>query len=699
MWCLLNKDLVKYNNEMNKRREDAIKKTKKKPVKGEEENPNEFIDKFRSKVKSNLMNTLTSIPVNSLKSHLRNCALSGNRISPSLIKFFTRLTSVLKVKTTGIEGKNVVLRIDMEEFEVRQEEVSNAADDEPSQRTVYDYSAHKDKLIYTMSFILENRCKSLLLICENGPKSGAINDKFSMRHFETFCNDERLFDSSVYFIKDPVELRDLNLKIENNDFTDNCVLILENINFFNEELGRAKDRVDKLRYLDKEIFVKSLKTGPVFVNDSVKSIMNKTITNCELKNDVNCIGLRINDQLYKLTQFFSIKNDFYTLLVGWHNDFEFQINLILNTMENFRKVIVFGKLAFLFLAVVHPTLKIVDLPSYADKFFDVIKFILVKSYLNDIEIVLPEDVRVLPKQEFEKFGRDENYLDFIKSLRKRVIKSDDFELKYSAEPEELENDPDYLEIKLSNEEKDILTHYNRKSISIESVGKVRSFVMRQNFKKPQKILKNEFEIFNYESAVYDEPTVMQAKDEVFNPIPDGYVIADFGSKTYDTLCRHLKETYNLMWIGTLSPTEVENAFEDYLKIVGEFNERKTSLRTKFNELVADDEKKPLESELRGRKHLFNIFLEGEKIFGLVKQNYKKTLDEKNGINEEEDAVEEDDDQLNFEMNNLIDYYLNDANEVIEQILCGKEIHGFHNITLEEEVEEEEEIDMRFLEEI
>ena len=64
----------------------------------------------------------------------------------------------------------------------------------------------------------------------------------------------------------------------------------------------------------------------------------------------------------------------------------------------------------------------------------------------------------------------------------------------------------------------------------------------------------------------------------------------------------------VMWLGTLSPSKVENLFENYIKILEAINTRKKLLKEKFDIEQATQEKKLNETELKARKHILNILL-------------------------------------------------------------------------------------------
>lgn len=160
--------------------------------------------------------------------------------------------------------------------------------------------------------------------------------------------------------------------------------------------------------------------------------------------------------------------------------------------------------------------------------------------------------------------------------------------------------------------------------------------------------------------------------------PSEYQLIDFGEKSYEKLCSYINRNNCLMWHGKLSPSIVENLFDNYSYIVKCIHDRKTNLREKFAELMMEEEKKLDESDHKAKKHLFNVFLKGDLPYEYIKNNYKNILSllQGNNPNEEEEAENaQEDEQFTYEMNNLIDHFINEDFEVIDSILSGQVVKG------------------------
>ena len=102
-------------------------------------------------------------------------------------------------------------------------------------------------------------------------------------------------------------------------------------------------------------------------------------------------------------------------------------------------------------------------------------------------------------------------------------------------------------------------------------------------------------------------------------------LVDYGEHSYQKLIDSISDMHGIMWIGRLSPSKCENMFDNYIKIINKINERKKELKEKFDEEQALEEKKLLETDLKARKQLLNIFLKGKSTYDTIKDNYKMII--------------------------------------------------------------------------
>ena len=159
----------------------------------------------------------------------------------------------------------------------------------------------------------------------------------------------------------------------------------------------------------------------------------------------------------------------------------------------------------------------------------------------------------------------------------------------------------------------------------------------------------------------------------------------------------------VMWLGRLSPSKLENLFDNYPKIIEAIHNRKKVLKEKFEEDQATQEKKINETELKARKQLLNIFLKSKSVYEYVKDNFKNVLNNSsaNPIEElgDEEEVPQDEEQFNHDMHVLIDYFINDDFDLINSILKGEHISGLSGVDMEKPIVKEEDFDPKSLDEI
>jgi len=487
---LTDQEILKYNQELNKKKDEFYKKAKKKPPKNAEEEESEIAN-YKSRLlenaKERFLNKFKNIDSESFKNRINEKITYSQIFDEEYIDRITRIKSLQAVKNEGLEGKNVVLRIDIEKFEMQYEDIY----DEDGkfikkQLKAIDFPHVKDTILQSMSFMFDNRAKSIILLCDFGPKTGVFNADFSMKYFYEFLLKENFLDNPIYFINDLEDLSDFDYKLENEVFKENCLIIVENLNFFTEEAGFEYEKhnlnlegnapnnpntnasnlhnnsiinnsykdtgpsITNLKYYTKMIFLEKLMNGSIYINDSTRSINKiyptiidfKFLSEVTKKKYVKALGFRIFNEIQKIPNFFMINSPNFMLVIGdddLSNNLEianfkeknrqmsnsmnkstiheeqgknvteddkniFNRLLILNfILLRFKTVFIFGKLALYFLQFIQKDFIFdckFDLHPYLA---NLVKFIIAKAELNQIEIILPEDGRYILKTEYAKF--------------------------------------------------------------------------------------------------------------------------------------------------------------------------------------------------------------------------------------------------------------------------------------------------------
>lgn len=475
---LTDPETVKYNNEQNKKKDEFYKKNKKKPPKNAEEEQAELAEyhsKITAGIREKLLNKINNIDTESIKHRINQSVISSLNFDENYIDRICRIKSLKTVKNEGLEGKNILLRIDIEKYEHIWED--NYDDDGKfmkRQLKSIDFFQIKDTILQSMNFMFDNRAKSIILLTDFGPKNGVFNPEFSMKYFYDFLIKDNLVDNPIYFVNDLEELSDFDSKLENEVFKENCLIIMENLNFFPEEVGYETDKLidlinnsneinsnvsinhnttTNLKYISKMSYLEKFMKGTIFVNDSTRSIVKnyptiidyKFLSDVTLKPYSKAIGLRLNTQINKITNFFTINSPNFILILGDGDIFiPFDANqtknnnasrnsisyeesqninksgfseddqdvfkrlFMLNFMLlKFKTVFIFGKLALYFIQFIQKDfifhIKFDIHPFLAN----LMKFILAKAQLNNIEIILPEDGKYIAKSEYSKFFNTE----------------------------------------------------------------------------------------------------------------------------------------------------------------------------------------------------------------------------------------------------------------------------------------------------
>ena len=868
-------DLALYNADLKKKKEEFLKKNKKKPAaKGEEDENEIYRKKLMEELSNNILEKINEINSFKLKNGIKDQLLKSNILNENYLDRLSRIKNLNSVKNEGgFDNKYVVLRMDLQECKRNYEdEVDEDGKIIGRHLKSIDFLNSKDKMMQSLNYILNNGARVVLLLVDFGPKTGSFMPEFSVKDLVPYI--ESGLDHPAFYCKTLEELVEYNKKIEEDDLKDNCCIVMENINFFLEECGNEnnKDEIlnpngneQSLSLYQKNKFLEDLMgKSTIFVNDSVYRFEDYIPSIVDVKVPLKVLGAKINDQLQKILEFFSIDNNQYALIIGDNDVFRIKshnivkktekdnnninntennsnnnnneqqilenilddvdisgateildysseetfINnlLIINAiMSRFKKIFIFGKLALQFIQFLRHDYDLFDKKLYPENknIFNLMKYILIKAYLLKIEIILPDDFKILDKEEYKKHflpfidnnGQTKDYTKEIKFLLKRERIQRRLEKAYT-DPEELADNADYQRVKLENEQIEHLKLYKNKTVIIDKMPYcydfIEEFQKAQNIQKPRKIFKTTLEEYKFNENIYNKEIIypqeiLQAceyykemtqkyldslnkkseneennqgnketidkkeenketidskkdkktkdknnnnkeaqpkenenneenkeeikeeenkpkKEKIRNPQLYDYEkmeLVDFGEHSYQKLLDSISNLHGIMWLGRLSPSKCENMFDNYISIINKINERKKELKEKFEEEQAIEEKKILETDLKARKQLLNVFLKGKSTYDVIKDNYKMIITGQANPDEigEEDEGGQDEEQFSHDMHKLIDYYIDDDYELINSILKGNHLAGIYGLDKEEYTLKEEEFDPKSIEEI
>lgn len=180
--------------------------------------------------------------------------------------------------------------------------------------------------------------------------------------------------------------------------------------------------------------------------------------------------------------------------------------------------------------------------------------------------------------------------------------------------------------------------------------------------------------------------------------PNDQSLIDYGESTYNTLNKLIKKNNVVMILGELCPTTIKNLFDDYLRFTINLVEAKTEFKKQFEEMVQEDPSMKNLDMTKQRKYLMNNLVKHSTMYETIKECRKKITMATEQDEDAEDQVDEE--QLNLDMVYLIDYYIDDKIEVIEDLLLGDDIPGFYVLNENKDaVQKAVELDLKFLDEI
>ena len=569
-------DLASYEAELKKKKDEFLKKNKKKPAgKGEEDENEVYRKKLTETLSNNILEKINDIGNAKSKNSIKESLLRSNILDENYLDRLSRVKTLNNVKSEGgFDNKYVILRMDIEECK------RNYEDDVDDDGNVIgkhlkdiDFLKTREKMMQSLNYILNNGVRVVLLLVDFGPKIGSFNNDFSVKDLVPYV--ESGLDHPAFYCKDINELIEYNRKIDEDDLKDNCCIVMENLNFFQEECGNEsfQDEIinptgkeKSLSLYQKNRFLNELmEKSTIFVNDSIFSFDKYTPTVIDVNVPLKVLGAKIQEQLKKILDFFSIDSKEYALIMGDNDIFRLRSQDILksnngteenqkNLQENildeglvggseildysdeetmitnlliinaimtrFKKIFIFGKLAIQFIQFLRHDYDIFDNSLYCvnENIFKLMKYILIKAYLLKIEIILPDDFKILDKEEFKKHlvpfidsnGQSKDYTKEIKFLLKRERIQYRLEKAYT-DPEELADNADYQRVKLEQDQIEHLKLYKLKTIFIDRMPYCYDFIgefqKAQNIEKPKKIFKTPLEKYRFDENIYDKDII------------------------------------------------------------------------------------------------------------------------------------------------------------------------------------------------
>ena len=574
-------DLAKYEADLKKKKDDFLKKNKKKPAaKGEEDENETYRKKLTETLSNNILEKINTISNEKSKNSIKENLLRSNILNENYLDRLSRVKTLNNVKTEGgFDNKYVVLRMDIEECKKNYEDdVDDEGNVVGSHLESIDFLQTREKMMQSLNFVLNNGVRVVLLLVDFGPKIGSFNNDFSVKDLVPYI--ESGLEHPAFYCKNLKELMDYNKKIDEEDLKDNCCIVMENINFFQEECGNESFQEEivnptgkekTLSLYQKNRFLNELMgKSTIYVNDSIFSFDKYTPTIIDVNVPLKIIGIKIHQQLKKIMDFFNIDNKEYALIMGDNDIFRLKSQniiknnnssrnntneenpkyeqenildegivggteildysdeetmitnlLIINSiMGRFKKIFIFGKLAIQFIQFLRHDYESFDKSLYCvnENLFKLMKYILVKAYLLKIEIILPDDFKILDKEEFKKHlvpfedsnGQTKDYTKEIKFLLKRERIQNRLEKAYT-DPEELAENGDYQRVKLEPEQIEHLKLYKVDTVSFDRMPYCYDFIgefqKAQNIENPKKIFKSPLEEYRFNEAIYDKEIV------------------------------------------------------------------------------------------------------------------------------------------------------------------------------------------------
>ncbi|KAH8234004.1 hypothetical protein KR032_010152 [Drosophila birchii] len=284
----------------------------------------------------------------------------------------------LSLKNVDVSGKRVFMRVDFN-VPMKDGKITN------NQRIV--------AALPSIKYILDQKCKSLVLASHLGRPDGKKDTKFSL---EPVAKElEKVLGQDVTFLDDCVGDHTLEAL---KDPPEGSVLLLENLRFHAEETGSSKDADKKKIKADpekvKEFRAKLAQLGDIYVNDAFGSAHRAHSSMLGEGYEVRAAGFLLAKELeYFAKALHNPVKPFLAILGG--AKIADKIPLITNLLDSVSVMIICGGMAFTFLKVLNNME--IGKSLYDEKGSKMVPEMLCKAKDLNVKILLPVDFVIANK--------------------------------------------------------------------------------------------------------------------------------------------------------------------------------------------------------------------------------------------------------------------------------------------------------------
>ncbi|KAH8282878.1 hypothetical protein KR054_010541 [Drosophila jambulina] len=278
----------------------------------------------------------------------------------------------LSLKNVDVAEKRVFLRVDFN-VPMKDGKITN------NQRIV--------AALPTIKYILDKKCKSLVLASHLGRPNGKKDTKFSL---EPVAKElEKVLDKPVKFLDDCVGDDTLEAL---KDPADGSVLLLENLRFYAEETGSTKDADKKKVKADpekvKEFRAKLAQLGDIYVNDAFGTAHRAHSSMMGEGYEVRAAGFLLDKELEYFAKVLNNPEKPFLAILGGAKIAD-KIPLITNLLDSVSVMIICGGMAFTFLKVLNNME--IGKSLFDEKGSEMVQDMMCKAKDMNVKILLPVD--------------------------------------------------------------------------------------------------------------------------------------------------------------------------------------------------------------------------------------------------------------------------------------------------------------------
>jgi len=515
---------------------------------------------------------------------------------------FEQLSRKHKNEDYDIEGKRVLLRLDLDvelspvEYE-QTEALSESGIKSPRSKAGDDASVAEDKIIKprtiidttkldacieTLKFCVDHLAGIIIIAASLGDPTGESRPENSLRPIADFFREK--LEHNVVFEEERIELDDLEQRMEEGTYPENCILFLENLFFHPHEFGglhtNSKGQLVRSALEDRIQFGGYLSSlCDAYINDSVDQTLTELASVVHINVDYRMMGSNLCNEVSSFVNIFKEPRRPLVLIIGGFDHLN-QLLLAYSMLDLADHIILVGEVALAYV-VHHYGVKYskVAFPSTVQY---MIRQLAEKSEENEVKVFAPIDFQIVNQTEAEKLAEEQRNVKAQNLLQAEENKSKGSVAGEQGETAEIAIEEDPLEWLTCAQANNLISVFAPANLKHKALPSVKESIQEENVEndfqqsalsgrsKAHSIKGSDITITEHQAETdrsggipksdtrkdddenESEQSQVEKEEEEVIEIPENHVIVEYGEATKAYIERQILEATSVFWVGSAS---------------------------------------------------------------------------------------------------------------------------------------------------